>query len=116
MIELYLPERFAGFTEVSEDPGNRRHVVIEAFEVTQSYHITPDRDRIWTRWFVPPKPKVELPDVRPGGVIAYTDVDGVRRRLMRGDNGWFDQDSRWSDEAVLADVNENGFTVELLGL
>jgi hypothetical protein len=126
MIELYLPERFAGFTEVDYDPGNRRHVYIEAFEVTQSCHITPDKDRIWTRWFVPPKPVPKLPNVTPGSVIRYTNKAGHSvRAVFHGNDKWdlyenlrigFSQTRLQEPSYLLNDVDENGFTVELLGL
>lgn len=81
------------------------------------------------RYFVPPKPKPTLPDVKPGAVLRYTSKHGLKvRAVYRSVCVWdtYRQKSAplntactadvITESQLLADVNANGFTVELDGL
>lgn len=79
-----------------------------------------------TRYFVPPKPV--LPDVKPGAVVRYVDKQGHSCRAVKLEDmcisPWrvftlrnFGADSvDLNNNEMLADVNADGFTVELEGL
>ena len=75
---------------------------------------------MWAYLF-PPKPKPTLPDVKPGAVVRYVDHDGDPVRVIRMALGyretWIDMhQNRYTNAALLADVDDDGFTVELDGL
>lgn len=79
--------------------------------------------------FVPPKPKPTLPDVKLGGVVRYTDTEGQPCLAVRiGEDQWvnFTREDEtpaklwaanpWTDDELLDDADDDGFTVELDGL
>lgn len=82
------------------------------------------------RYFVPPRPKPTLPDVKPGAVIRFKSKTGSMRRAIRGRTGWrvFEQgipvvyygvdfaEHLSGGHDLLNDVDDNGFLVELEGL
>jgi hypothetical protein len=91
--------------------------------------------RVVTRkYFVPPKPRPVLPDVKPGAVIRYHGWDGGLRRAVREVDGiggdgktyggtwtvWHEHVTGSSpttpSSALIAAVDDDGFTVELDGL
>lgn len=84
-------------------------------------HIGHDRRTRSVMWayLFPPKPKPALPDVKPGAVVRYTDRDGDVVRVMRtaySKRPWTDlHENTYDDAALLADVDDDGFTVELGG-
>jgi len=81
------------------------------------------------RYFVPPTPKPVLPDVKPGAVLSYTDKQGRRVRAVYPSSRLWNVYNQphtplntachmmvMSESQILADVNADGFTVELEGL
>ena len=81
------------------------------------------------RHFVPPPPKPTLPDVKLGGVVRYRDADDQLCLAVRiGEDQWVNftrQDETpaklfaatpWTDDDLLGDADDDGFTVELPGL
>lgn len=82
-----------------------------------------------TRYFVPPKPKPVLPDVKPGAVLSYRDKQGRRVRAVYPSSRLWDVYHQphtplntachmmvMSESQILADVDADGFTVEMDGL
>lgn len=81
------------------------------------------------RYFVPPKPKPALPNVKPGAVLRYTDKLGRKVRAVYPSSRLWNVYHQphaplntachmmiMSESQILADVNADGFTVELDGL
>ena len=111
-VEVFVPPTEPGCEYV--ETGSRHHRVASV-----AFLNTTQVGR--QRYFVPPKPKPTLPDVGPGAVVRYTDHDGDPVRVMRLELGnrdtWADMNqNRYTNTALLADVNDDGFTVELPGL
>ena len=81
-----------------------------------------------TLYFVPPKPKPVLPDVKPGAVVRFTHRSygtTVQAVKWRTGSDWHIQfsgvgrglcETYCGDAWLLENVDANGFTVELEGL
>ena len=129
-MNVELPEEYADWVEANPPLGASRWVSVEV----RAGGIGSATIVLTRRYFVPPKPKPTLPDVGPGAVIRYRGKDGGLRRAVRevdgtGGNGnaydgtwtvWHEQVTGSSpttpSSALIATVDEGGFTVELEGL
>jgi hypothetical protein len=130
MTNTDLPAGYEDWEETQPTPPKGEHLRVEVRHLTpvagSGYIGMPvGRDR----YFVPPKPKPKLPDVRPGSVIRYTDRTGLNvRAIYRSAHVWdtYRQTAAplnfactvytATDSYLIEDVNANGFLVELEGL
>lgn len=116
-----LPEEYADWVEMSGleihiDTPDYLHLIARRFK----HGPLNSGSLINDRYYIPPKPKPTLPEVKPGAVVRYTDRDGDVVRVMRtaySKRPWTDlHENTYDDAALLADVNDDGFTIELGGL
>lgn len=121
-VEVFVPPTEPGCEYV--ETGSRHHRVASV-----AFLNTTQVGR--QRYFVPPKPKPKptLPDVKLGGVVRYRDADDQLCLAVRiGADQWVNftrQDETpaklfaatpWTDDELLDDADDDGFTVELDGL
>jgi hypothetical protein len=110
--KLYDPPRGTGYVRVDvgvfDEDRNGQHIAVY--------------------YFVPPKPKPTLPEVKLGGVLRYMDKAGRTCRAMQFAAGKWRvytfageivvgaPGEYWHDGDLIAHANGDGFTVELEGL
>lgn len=135
MTSIELPEEYDGWVEATlpvDIDQDYVRVIIDRFP--KGPLDASEYDRRVVHRFVPPKPKPTPPDVKPGGVILWrSKFHHARRMAIRSKFGeWrvFDRasgspvvfygsafaDPKAEDHHLLADVDDDGFTVELEGL
>lgn len=134
---LVLPAGYEDWEEVSYPgiiqphihPIGPEYLKVECREYSMSQYGRDEVVRSTIRYFVPPKPKPTLPDVRPGSVIRYTSKAGRPVRVIyRSAHVWHTFQQPYApvnfachvdtvnDSDLLNDVDANGFLVELDGL
>jgi hypothetical protein len=128
MTAVELPTEFDGWVE-GKPPLRGNWVSVEV----RTGGIGSNTRVVTRKYFVQPKPKPVLPDVKPGGVVRFTDVKGRTYRAVRDIASWrmFGASGevhaanvqtltfnpiKWADVQLLDLVNDDGFTVELEGL
>jgi hypothetical protein len=139
MTVVELPEKYRDWVE---DEGDG--VPDSEYLLVQIHYFAADAEgrrsgpNVIFRRFVPPKPKPNLPDVGVCGVLRFKGKDGEKHRAIANYDGFgwcvygtcgklsaIDPGTgdvapgapwNWTDEQLLAYVDDNGFTVELKGL
>jgi hypothetical protein len=141
LTSIELPEEYADWVEVEHADGSAYRVkgpflrlVVDQYMASNTHPVR----AVMTRYFAPPKPKPTLPDVGVGGVLRFKGKDGETHRAIANYDGFgwcvygtcgklsaIDPGTgdvapgalwNWTDEQLLAYVNDDGFTVELGGL
>lgn len=128
MTHIKLPAGYEDWVEVSPTPEGE-YVKVEVIHWTplgRGGHAGMPIEKL--RYFVPPKPKPVLPEVKAGAVIRFTHKSygtTVQAVKWRTGSDWHIQfggvgrglcETYCGDAWLLENVDANGFTVELEGL
>jgi hypothetical protein len=121
MTAVELPAEFDGWVE-GRPPLRGNWVSVEV----RTGGIGSNTRVVTRKYFVQPKPKPVLPDVKPGAVIRYADHDKETVRAVRvGPDAWDVYANvidgsinryRFNDQELFDDVSADGLTVILGGL
>lgn len=133
MTNIKLPAGYEDWVEIDFQPGADGIFYLEVGGVRHCRAAGDNSTKVTPisrpRYFVPPKPKPELPDVRTGAVLRFRSRVGSMRTAILGRTGWrvFDggypvtynvrsfSDPTGTDAELLHDVDADGFTVLVPG-
>lgn len=126
MTHVKLPAGYEDWTSPGNAPLRVPYLRITAERIDIPHT---EGEVVAVHWLMPPKPKPVLPDVKPGAVLSYRDKQGRRVRAVYPSSRLWNVYHQphtplntachmmvMSESQILADVNADGFTVELDGL